>query len=347
MDSTFQFSCPSCGALLQALLKENLTSVQCGECLDVFDVQMPNLCAPARQLAPLANSWSCATCLGERQRGRVRVSCVQTRAQSLPRVSGRLAILSSPWPGPLRLSPWAHCRVCRAARATPPGSARPPRIAPSLSPPPPLPRRARCPSACAQPGQRPIHQLCRRQGAFALSLLRPPVRHRPPATGNGGIVGGVSMNAAAAAPEPVPAPTVAPAAAAPTAPTAPAVTADDEEASAAKRQKVETPSTEATEAPPAALPEANAVSVAAMAEHTMTPEQAEDSTMNLESSLQSCTAHRERILQARLRRPPSPALARPPPTPSPPRPFTPPPPFRRRAPLDPCRRRADAHGRAR
>lgn len=46
-ESTYQFSCPSCGALLQAVLKQALTSVQCGECFDVFDVQMPNLCASA------------------------------------------------------------------------------------------------------------------------------------------------------------------------------------------------------------------------------------------------------------------------------------------------------------
>jgi len=39
--STYQFSCPSCSALLQAVLKQALTSVQCGECFDVFDVQMP------------------------------------------------------------------------------------------------------------------------------------------------------------------------------------------------------------------------------------------------------------------------------------------------------------------
>ena len=40
-ECTFQFSCPSCSALLQAVLKQALTSVQCGECFDVFDVQMP------------------------------------------------------------------------------------------------------------------------------------------------------------------------------------------------------------------------------------------------------------------------------------------------------------------
>ena len=47
---TFQFSCPSCGALLQAVLKDNLTSVQCGECLDVFDVQKPSMCAKSPPL---------------------------------------------------------------------------------------------------------------------------------------------------------------------------------------------------------------------------------------------------------------------------------------------------------
>ncbi len=40
---TYQFSCPSCSAVLQAVLKQALTSVQCGECYDVFDVQMPSL----------------------------------------------------------------------------------------------------------------------------------------------------------------------------------------------------------------------------------------------------------------------------------------------------------------
>ena len=39
--STYQFGCPSCGSLLQAQLKQELTSVQCGECLDIFDVQLP------------------------------------------------------------------------------------------------------------------------------------------------------------------------------------------------------------------------------------------------------------------------------------------------------------------
>ena len=45
-ECTYQFSCPSCSALLQAVLKQALTSVQCGECFDVFDVQMPSACAP-------------------------------------------------------------------------------------------------------------------------------------------------------------------------------------------------------------------------------------------------------------------------------------------------------------
>ena len=45
-ECTYQFSCPSCSALLQAVLKQALTSVQCGECFDVFDVQMPSLYAP-------------------------------------------------------------------------------------------------------------------------------------------------------------------------------------------------------------------------------------------------------------------------------------------------------------
>ena len=51
--STYQFSCPSCSALLQAVLKQALTSVQCGECFDVFDVQMPAQCVPCRA-APTA-----------------------------------------------------------------------------------------------------------------------------------------------------------------------------------------------------------------------------------------------------------------------------------------------------
>eukprot|EP00965_Chrysotila_dentata_P000950 30464-Pleurochrysis_carterae.AAC.1 len=41
-NSTYQFACPQCGLVLQALLKTELTSVQCGECMDVFDVQMPS-----------------------------------------------------------------------------------------------------------------------------------------------------------------------------------------------------------------------------------------------------------------------------------------------------------------
>jgi hypothetical protein len=39
--TSFQFQCPSCGAVLQAALGSTLTSVQCGECNDVFDVQLP------------------------------------------------------------------------------------------------------------------------------------------------------------------------------------------------------------------------------------------------------------------------------------------------------------------
>ena len=50
--STYQFSCPSCGALLQAVLKTSLTSVQCGECFDVFDVQMPSLCVCRHRTVP-------------------------------------------------------------------------------------------------------------------------------------------------------------------------------------------------------------------------------------------------------------------------------------------------------
>jgi hypothetical protein len=46
-ECTYQFSCPSCSALLQAVLKQALTSVQCGECFDVFDVQMPSAYAAA------------------------------------------------------------------------------------------------------------------------------------------------------------------------------------------------------------------------------------------------------------------------------------------------------------
>jgi len=52
MEHAFQFSCPSCGALLQAVLKDNLTSVQCGECLDVFDVQKPASQPAGSAIAP-------------------------------------------------------------------------------------------------------------------------------------------------------------------------------------------------------------------------------------------------------------------------------------------------------
>lgn len=47
-DSTYQFACPSCEAVLQAELASKITSVQCGECADVFEVQMPEQCASAR-----------------------------------------------------------------------------------------------------------------------------------------------------------------------------------------------------------------------------------------------------------------------------------------------------------
>jgi len=57
-ECTYQFSCPSCSALLQAVLKQALTSVQCGECFDVFDVQMPSqqnaVSAPAAAAPPAA-----------------------------------------------------------------------------------------------------------------------------------------------------------------------------------------------------------------------------------------------------------------------------------------------------
>ena len=53
-ECTYQFSCPSCSALLQAVLKQALTSVQCGECFDVFDVQMPSLYAPRSLRLPPA-----------------------------------------------------------------------------------------------------------------------------------------------------------------------------------------------------------------------------------------------------------------------------------------------------
>ena len=49
---TYQFSCPSCNALLQAVLKQALTSVQCGECFDVFDVQLPTYAPPAASRPP-------------------------------------------------------------------------------------------------------------------------------------------------------------------------------------------------------------------------------------------------------------------------------------------------------
>lgn len=52
MESTYQFSCPSCSALLQAVLKQTLTSVQCGECFDVFDVQMPTSASSLPSITP-------------------------------------------------------------------------------------------------------------------------------------------------------------------------------------------------------------------------------------------------------------------------------------------------------
>ena len=50
-ETSFQFQCPSCSAVLQATLTKELTSVQCGECYDVFDVQHPGRCAPSRKCA--------------------------------------------------------------------------------------------------------------------------------------------------------------------------------------------------------------------------------------------------------------------------------------------------------
>ena len=46
---SFQFQCPSCGAVLQAALGNTLTSVQCGECSEVFDVQLPGRHAPTER----------------------------------------------------------------------------------------------------------------------------------------------------------------------------------------------------------------------------------------------------------------------------------------------------------
>ena len=49
---SFQFQCPSCGAVLQAALGNTLTSVQCGECSEVFDVQLPGRHARAHGTEP-------------------------------------------------------------------------------------------------------------------------------------------------------------------------------------------------------------------------------------------------------------------------------------------------------
>ena len=50
-ETSFQFQCPSCSAVLQATLTKELTSVQCGECYDVFDVQHPGMSAAAAEVA--------------------------------------------------------------------------------------------------------------------------------------------------------------------------------------------------------------------------------------------------------------------------------------------------------
>jgi len=50
-ETSFQFQCPSCSAVLQATLQKELTSVQCGECYDVFDVQHPGSVAAGADAA--------------------------------------------------------------------------------------------------------------------------------------------------------------------------------------------------------------------------------------------------------------------------------------------------------
>mmetsp|Transcript_5116 Transcript_5116/g.10004 ORF Transcript_5116/g.10004 Transcript_5116/m.10004 type:complete len:312 (-) Transcript_5116:216-1151(-) len=50
-ETSFQFQCPSCSAVLQATLTKELTSVQCGECYDVFDVQHPGSVAAGAETA--------------------------------------------------------------------------------------------------------------------------------------------------------------------------------------------------------------------------------------------------------------------------------------------------------
>jgi transcription elongation factor Elf1 len=57
-ETSFQFQCPSCSAVLQATLQKELTSVQCGECYDVFDVQHPGTCAPASPPPPDAHAFA-------------------------------------------------------------------------------------------------------------------------------------------------------------------------------------------------------------------------------------------------------------------------------------------------
>ena len=57
-ETSFQFQCPSCSAVLQATLQKELTSVQCGECYDVFDVQHPGTCAPAPPPPPDARAFA-------------------------------------------------------------------------------------------------------------------------------------------------------------------------------------------------------------------------------------------------------------------------------------------------
>lgn len=93
-ESTYQFSCPSCSALLQAVLKQALTSVQCGECFDVFDVQMPSQYATiSAQLCVPCWFASCGSC------GAPHGACAEYPAQ---------CFLNSAWRG-LHI-PWQHVR---------------------------------------------------------------------------------------------------------------------------------------------------------------------------------------------------------------------------------------------
>ena len=48
-ETSFQFQCPSCNAVLQASLQRELTSVQCGECYDVFERQSSSSISKARR----------------------------------------------------------------------------------------------------------------------------------------------------------------------------------------------------------------------------------------------------------------------------------------------------------